>query len=71
MEGLFSIAASHDRGSLPLEVLAGLTLLRIVPFLLVMCTSFVRIVVVLVARAVGDRRFGAAAQRVLTGSRSC
>jgi flagellar biosynthesis protein FliP len=33
--------------SLPLDVLAGLTLLSILPFLLVMCTSFVRIVVVL------------------------
>jgi flagellar biosynthesis protein FliP len=33
--------------SLPLDVLAGLTLLSLLPFLLVMCTSFVRIVVVL------------------------
>jgi flagellar biosynthetic protein FliP len=47
MDGLFSIAASHDRAGLPLEVLGGLTLLGIVPFLLVMCTSFVRIAVVL------------------------
>jgi flagellar biosynthesis protein FliP len=33
--------------TLPLELLVTLTLLSIVPFLLVMCTSFVRIVVVL------------------------
>jgi flagellar biosynthesis protein FliP len=33
--------------SLPLDALAGLTLLSILPFLFVMCTSFVRIVVVL------------------------
>jgi len=47
VEGLFSIAAGHDRASLPLEILSGLTLLGIVPFVLVMCTSFVRIAVVL------------------------
>jgi flagellar biosynthetic protein FliP len=35
------------RPSLPLDVLAGLTLLGIIPFALVMTTSFVRIVVVL------------------------
>ena len=35
------------RPGLPLDVLAGLTLLAIVPFLLMMTTSFVRIVVVL------------------------
>jgi len=46
MEGLLSIAA-RTHASLPLDVLAGLTLLSVVPFLLVMCTSFVRIVVVL------------------------
>ena len=38
---------SRTHASLPLDVLAGLTLLSIVPFLLVMCTSFVRIAVVL------------------------
>ncbi|HEY1681796.1 MAG TPA: flagellar type III secretion system pore protein FliP [Candidatus Tumulicola sp.] len=38
---------SHTHASLPLDVLAGLTVLSIVPFLLVMCTSFVRIAVVL------------------------
>jgi flagellar biosynthesis protein FliP len=37
----------RDHASLPLDVLAGLTLLSVLPFLLVMCTSFVRIVVVL------------------------
>jgi len=42
------LGAGHAaRPSLPLDVLAGLTLLGIVPFLLVMTTSFVRIVVVL------------------------
>ncbi|MBV9104271.1 MAG: flagellar type III secretion system pore protein FliP [Candidatus Eremiobacteraeota bacterium] len=35
------------RATLPLDVLAGLTLLAVIPFLLVMTTSFVRIVVVL------------------------
>jgi len=39
--------AAHGRSSLPLDVLAGLTLLSIAPFVLVLSTSFVRIVVVL------------------------
>lgn len=39
--------ANHGRASLPLDVLAGLTLLSIAPFILVLSTSFVRIVVVL------------------------
>lgn len=39
--------ASRSHSTLPLDVLAGLTLLSILPFALVMCTSFVRIVVVL------------------------
>jgi flagellar biosynthetic protein FliP len=46
MDGLLTVAA-HARGTLPLDLLAGLTLLSIVPFVLMMCTSFVRIVVVL------------------------
>ncbi|MFN2460697.1 MAG: flagellar type III secretion system pore protein FliP [Candidatus Velthaea sp.] len=46
MQGLLSLAA-HGRSSLPLDVLAGLTLLSIAPFVLVLSTSFVRIVVVL------------------------
>lgn len=46
MDALLSIAA-HGRSSLPLDVLAGLTLLSIAPFVLVLSTSFVRIVVVL------------------------
>ena len=46
MDGLFAVAA-RGHASLPLDVLAGLTVLAIVPFLLMMCTSFVRIVVVL------------------------
>ena len=46
MDGLFAVAA-RGHASLPLDVLASLTVLAIVPFLLMMCTSFVRIVVVL------------------------
>jgi flagellar biosynthesis protein FliP len=45
-EGLLTIA-SRSHASEPLEVLIGLTLLSSVPFLVVMCTSFVRIIVVL------------------------
>jgi flagellar biosynthetic protein FliP len=39
--------ATHGRSALPLDVLAGLTLLSLAPFVLVLSTSFVRIVVVL------------------------
>ena len=39
--------ANHARASLPLDVLAALTLVSIAPFVLVLSTSFVRIVVVL------------------------
>jgi flagellar biosynthetic protein FliP len=39
--------ASHARAGIPLDVLVTLTLLGIAPFLLVTCTSFVRIAVVL------------------------
>src|SRR5579872_4226480 len=46
MDALLRIA-DHARGTLPLDVLAALTLISIAPFVLVMCTSFVRIVVVL------------------------
>src|ERR1700730_9578533 len=46
MEPLLQIA-NHGRASLPLDVLAGLTLLSIAPFVLVLSTSFVRIIVVL------------------------
>lgn len=46
MDGLFTVA-DHARGALPLDILVSLTALSIVPFLLMMCTSFVRIVVVL------------------------
>jgi flagellar biosynthesis protein FliP len=42
-----SALVGRTHASLPLDVLAGLTLLSVVPFLLVMCTSFVRIAVVL------------------------
>ena len=47
MDGILSIAARAGHGTLPLDVLAGLTLLALAPFVLVMTTSFVRIVVVL------------------------
>lgn len=55
MDDLFALAA-HTRASLPLDVLAGLTLLSLVPFVAVMTTSFVRIVVVLslVRSAIGS-----------------
>ncbi|MBC5799067.1 MAG: flagellar type III secretion system pore protein FliP [Candidatus Eremiobacteraeota bacterium] len=43
--GAHGLRDSH--AGLPLEILAGLTLLAIAPFVLVMTTSFVRIVVVL------------------------
>jgi flagellar biosynthetic protein FliP len=46
MNALLPLAA-RGHAALPLDVLAGLTLLAVAPFLLVMCTSFVRIVVVL------------------------
>lgn len=46
MDALLQIAG-HGRASLPLDVLAALTLLSIAPFVLVLSTSFVRIVVVL------------------------
>ena len=39
--------AGNAHATLPLGVLAGLTVMSLIPFLLVMCTSFVRIVVVL------------------------
>ncbi|HZT13304.1 MAG TPA: flagellar type III secretion system pore protein FliP [Candidatus Baltobacteraceae bacterium] len=46
MDALLRIA-NHAQGTLPLDVLAALTLLSAAPFVLVMCTSFARIVVVL------------------------
>jgi flagellar biosynthetic protein FliP len=46
MDALLTLA-SHGRSSLPLDVLAGLTLLSIAPFVIVLSTSFVRIIVVL------------------------
>ena len=47
MDSLDAIAGHGGKAGLPLEVLAGLTLIALAPFLLVMTTSFVRIVVVL------------------------
>ena len=46
MDGLLTVA-NHVRSTLPLDVLAALTILSIAPFIFVMSTSFVRIVVVL------------------------
>ena len=46
MDALLSMAG-HGRAALPLDILAGLTLLSIAPFVLVLSTSFVRIAVVL------------------------
>lgn len=46
MDGILTLAG-HSHATLPLDTLAGLTLLAIAPFVLVMSTSFVRIVVVL------------------------
>jgi flagellar biosynthetic protein FliP len=46
MDALLSIGA-RVHATAPLDVLAALTVLSVLPFLLVMCTSFVRIVVVL------------------------
>jgi flagellar biosynthetic protein FliP len=44
----FSALSTHGtRPGLPLEILAGLTLLGVAPFVLVMTTSFARIVIVL------------------------
>ena len=40
-------AAQHAHATLPLDILGGLLLLALAPFILVMSTSFVRIVVVL------------------------
>jgi|SRR5579872_3423299 len=48
MESLVSLAQSAGaHGSTPLDVLAALTMIAVVPVIVVMCTSFVRIVVVL------------------------
>jgi flagellar biosynthetic protein FliP len=46
MDSLLQIAG-HGRASLPLDVLAALSLLSVAPFVVVLSTSFVRIVVVL------------------------
>ena len=46
MDELLSIAG-RNHAALPLDVLAGLTFLSVAPFVLVLSTSFVRIVVVL------------------------
>jgi flagellar biosynthetic protein FliP len=47
IDHLMTLGAHGSRAGLPLDVLASLTLLAIAPFVLVMTTSFVRIVVVL------------------------
>jgi flagellar biosynthesis protein FliP len=46
MDGLLEVAG-RSHATLPLDVLASLTVVAVIPFLLMMCTSFVRIVVVL------------------------
>ncbi len=46
MDGLLTLA-NHAHAAAPLDVLAALTLLSVAPFVLIMSTSFVRIVVVL------------------------
>ncbi len=46
MESVLNVAG-HARATLPLDLLAALTVLSLAPFILVMSTSFVRIVVVL------------------------
>jgi flagellar biosynthetic protein FliP len=46
MDGLLSVAG-RAHATLPLDILAALTVLSIAPFVLVLCTSFVRIAVVL------------------------
>ena len=58
MDDLLRIA-NHGHASLPLDVLAALTLLSLAPFVLVLSTSFVRIVVVLslVRSAIGAAEF--------------
>jgi flagellar biosynthetic protein FliP len=55
VDDLFALA-QHTRASLPLDALAALTLLSLIPFVAVMTTSFVRIVVVLslVRSAIGS-----------------
>jgi flagellar biosynthesis protein FliP len=45
MDVLFAVP--HGQATAPLDILAGLAVLSLVPFLLMMCTSYVRIVVVL------------------------
>jgi len=47
VDALSALSSHGPKAGLPLDVLAGLTLLAIAPFLVVMTTSFVRIVVVL------------------------
>ncbi len=47
MDSLGTLASHGSPSALPLEILAGLTLIAVAPFMLVMTTSFVRIVVVL------------------------
>jgi len=46
MDALLTLAG-HGRSALPLDLLAGLTLLSVAPFVIVLSTSFVRIIVVL------------------------
>ena len=47
MDGFMAVVTHGGKATLPLDVLLGLSLLAAAPFILVMTTSFVRIVVVL------------------------
>src|SRR5665811_365376 len=47
LDRLTALASHGNSSGLPLDMLAGITLLSLAPFLLVMTTSFVRIIIVL------------------------
>jgi flagellar biosynthetic protein FliP len=47
IDQLAALSAHASKAGLPIDILAGLTLLSLAPFLLVMTTSFMRIVIVL------------------------
>jgi flagellar biosynthetic protein FliP len=57
MDSLLNLANTTAHGGSPLNILIGLTLLGVAPFLLVMMTSFIRIIVVfsLVRQAMGTQ----------------
>ena len=57
MDSLLNLANTSSHGSSPVNILIGLTILGLAPFLLVLTTSFVRIIVVfsLVRQAMGTQ----------------